>query len=147
MTGKAAKRQPEGGTAQMIILSELWSNTLDILREFRYCVSLKGNKAHERLHESPVPAVLPGAGVCGRAGGDRWTRREEAPPQHLLPLPGGVRGEADGHDPGSARGDGRGKGGRMKNTRRVRVCDMEETFFRAPSRKRSAPYLLRFAQR
>lgn len=34
----------------------------------------------------------------------------------------------------------------MKNTRRVRVCDMEETFFRAPSRKRSAPYLLRFAQ-
>ena len=34
----------------------------------------------------------------------------------------------------------------MKNTRRVRVCDMEETFFRAPSRKRRAPYLLRFAQ-
>lgn len=34
----------------------------------------------------------------------------------------------------------------MKNTRRVRVCDMEETFFQAPSRKRSAPYLLRFAQ-
>ena len=47
-------------------------------------------------------------------------RREEAPPQHLRPLPGGVRGKAGGYDPGGTGGDGRGEGGigSMKNTRR-----------------------------
>ena len=36
----------------MIILSELWSKSLDILSDFRYCVSLIGGETHERLHES-----------------------------------------------------------------------------------------------
>ena len=55
----------------MIILSELWSKSLDILRVLRYCVSLIGGDTRERLYAGAAPAVLPGTGVCGRVGRDR----------------------------------------------------------------------------
>lgn len=55
----------------MIILSELWSKSLDIFRVLRYCVSLIGGDTHERLYASAAPAVLSGACVHGCAGGDR----------------------------------------------------------------------------
>ena len=43
----------------MIILSELWSKSLDILRVLRYCVSLIGGDTRERLYAGAAPAVLP----------------------------------------------------------------------------------------
>ena len=55
----------------MIILSELWSKSLDIFRVLRYCVSLIGGDTRERLYAGAAPAVLPGTGVCGRVGRDR----------------------------------------------------------------------------
>ena len=77
-----------------IILSELWSKSLDILHVFRYCVSLIGGDTRERLYAGAAPAVLPGAGVCGRAKRDRG-----APP--------GSAGADGSAEPGKAAEAGR----------------------------------------
>ena len=64
---------PTSRTTQMIILSELWSKSLDILSVFRYCVSLIGAR---RLHacEQPSEAGL----LASRIGGDTRERLLQA---------------------------------------------------------------------
>ena len=66
----------------MIILSELWSKSLDILSVFRYCVSLIGAR---RLHacEQPSEAGL----LASRIGGDTRERLLQALHQRFFREP------------------------------------------------------------
>lgn len=75
--------------------------------------ALAGNRLRHGSQQPPLGKTL----LPQMAG------REKASPQHLHPLPGGVRGDAGSYDPGGAGGDGCGKGKHgapkvIENTRR-----------------------------